>query len=1005
MPICEGSLRLTEEGNIENDILELNKLRGKNIQNLSFAYYNINSLRNKFDDLKEIIKTSLPDILVFAETKLDSSFTNAQFFLEDYYEPTRNDKSCHSGGLIEYIRKGIIRKRLDLFELKSFETIASELTINKNKYFLLTFYRTERGENKLQNISKFFQELSSVLNKATNKYDNLILMGDINIDFHNKKSVGYKELKEFMDVFSLSNLIKDNTCFFKDHESSIDVILTNKPRRFFHSKAFELGVSDCHKMIVTHLRAHIARLNTKNIIYRSMKNFNEEIFLKELSEQLESFTCFETNMAYENLVDILEKILDKHAPMKKKKVRGNQNRFMNKHLSKAIMKRSALKSKYLKNKNAINRNNFKKQRNICVKLRNEAIKTDFQNVTTNLNRSSKPFYDLVKPYMTNKGALCSSDINLMENGKIVSDERHLTEIFNEYYINIIKHSSGKNPVSIAETLESGSSYDKIIDEILAKYKDHPSITCIKINQIHTESFIFKLVNQNEVLKILKSVDPKKSVGIDSIPPKIIKMAANVLAKPLTDIINLSIKENTFPSKAKIAAVIPLFKKDERSNKKNYRPISILSALSKIIGKILQNQIVNFIDNFLSPYISAYRKAHSTNHVLIRLIEDWKKGLDNDNLVGTVLMDLSKAFDCISHDLLIAKLSAYGFHKSALKYIYSYLKGRRQCVKINGICSKYLTIIAGVPQGSILGPIFFNIFINDFYHFFTETRLYGFADDHTLSAESKSLESLKAILSRESNVAIDWLSNNQMLANPSKFQLMFLSKSKQNIEVDIEIDNKTIKSTDSVHLLGIDIDHKLNFEYHISELCRKAGGQLNSLFRFQKYLTPLSKKLAITSFISSNFCYCPLVWHFSSAKSQNKIEQIQKRSLTFLQNKNAQLDFEPGNSTMKIKRFRVLAIEIFKTLHNLNPLYMKNIFYKSNSRSSERLKFNIQTQRYNQAKFGKNSMRVLGPILWNSLPNSIKSSQSLIHFKKFIKTWGNHGCPHYQKYSSYYNAIN
>ena len=187
--------------------------------------------------------------------------------------------------------------------------------------------------------------------------------------------------------------------------------------------------------------------------------------------------------------------------------------------------------------------------------------------------------------------------------------------------------------------------------------------------------------------------------------------------------------------------------------------------------------------------------------------------------------------------------------------------------------------------------------------------------------------------------------------------------------------------------------------------QESRGQLNSLFRFQKYLTPLSKKLAITSFISSNFCYCPLAWHFSSAKSQNKIEQIQKRSLTFLQNKNAQLDFEPGNSTMKIKRLRVLAIEIFKTLHNLNPLYMKNIFYKSNSRSSERLKFNIQTQRYNQAKFGKNSMRVLGPILWNSLPNTIKSSQSLIHFKKFIKTWGNHGCPHYQKYSSYYNAIN
>ena len=145
------------------------------------------------------------------------------------------------------------------------------------------------------------------------------------------------------------------------------------------------------------------------------------------------------------------------------------------------------------------------------------------------------------------------------------------------------------------------------------------------------------------------------------------------------------------------------------------------------------------------------------------------------------MDLSKAFDCIDHDLLIAKLDSYGFDKSALMYLYSYLKGRRQCVKINNSYSKYLTIIAGVPQGSILGPIIFNIFINDLYYIIKQANLHGYADDHTITGSAKELNSLKIILCNDSNKAIDWLNENKMLANPSKFQAIVLNKSKEVIE--------------------------------------------------------------------------------------------------------------------------------------------------------------------------------------------------------------------------------
>ena len=245
---------------IQNDLEHLCELRQKLVKNPMISYYNINSLRNKILDIQDIVSKTMPDVLVLAETKLDDQFSKTQFYLNQYYEPTRKDYTKNSGGLIEYVRNGLIRKRLPEFELKDFESITSELTINKEKWLILSFYRTERNENRLSNINKFFLELSQILDKIISKYDNIILMGDINIDLNSKSSVGHKEFNNFMDLYNLSNLIKTPTCHFKGNSSSIDIILTNKPRRFFHSDSFELGVSDYHSLVTSFLRTHISRL-------------------------------------------------------------------------------------------------------------------------------------------------------------------------------------------------------------------------------------------------------------------------------------------------------------------------------------------------------------------------------------------------------------------------------------------------------------------------------------------------------------------------------------------------------------------------------------------------------------------------------------------------------------------------------------------------------------------------------------------------------------------------
>jgi len=513
------------------------------------------------------------------------------------------------------------------------------------------------------------------------------------------------------------------------------------------------------------------------------------------------------------------------------------------------------------------------------------------------------------------------------------------------------------------------------------------------------TFKLPLANEQDILDIIKHLDTSKAMGIDNIPARLVNQSAYIIYKPLTKIINKSIEKDNFPDLMQIGKITPVYKsgkENSRLNKKDYRPVSVLTVFSKIFERYILNKMLEHVNTILSDKISAYRKGYSTQHVLLKLTEEWRKHLDQNQIVGAVLMDLSKAFDCIPHDLLIAKLAAYGFDKKTLKFLLSYLKGRKQSVNIKGKLSSFMDVLAGVPQGSILGPILFNIFINDMHNIFDKCNLNNYADDNTLDDHASSIPMLVDSLEKDSQKAIDWFRSNQMIANPDKFKAIIITKNGSDTSgIELKINGEIIHTQKEVTLVGVTIDNKLSFAPHISKICKTAANQLNSIKRLNKHFDGDTKKDLTISYVLSQFNYCPLVWHFCGNASIHKMERIQERALRFVFNdytsEYSDMLEKNGESTLYLKRARIMAQEVYKAINNQSPKYVKELLSERNSRYSNRRPLDLYVPRVNQEKFGYKSYTFEAPSVWNSLDLEIRKAENYNDFKKLINSWTGPSC--------------
>lgn len=555
-------------------------------------------------------------------------------------------------------------------------------------------------------------------------------------------------------------------------------------------------------------------------------------------------------------------------------------------------------------------------------------------------------------------------------GRLTNDVNLIVNKFNEYFINI------------------GPNLAKQIPAVSGKHLDYMTETKF------SDSFYARPTDECEIIDIVNGLKANTSPGYDEVSPKIIKLVIPLIVSPLTTIFNKSLVNGIFPSKLKTAKVCPIYKGDDKHELCNYRPISVLPIFSKILEKIMCKRLLLYLEanGILTNRQYGFREAHSTCLAIMDLIDEISEALDNKEVAVGVFMDLSKAFDTLNHDILLDKLNIYGIRGTMNDWFRSYLRNRKQFVQIGQTKSSLQPICCGVPQGSILGPILFILYINDVVNASRLANTVMFADDTNLFFCGHDMDLLVVRVNEEVKKVSHWFKLNKLSLNIRKTNYMVFHTRNKKVAKhgNVLIDNIQLNHVTKTKFLGVILDESLSWKDHIATVKKKVAKSVGILHRLKKIL-PLSILVTLyKSLIHPYLEYCNILWAIDKTVVLNELLRLQKKAIRIITNSPWKC-----NTVALFKRLYILPLFtlnslqlgcfMYRCVNDLIPTKFRSMFIRNdlvhshNTRNKSKL--HMPSHRL---KLRATTVRVAGVMFWNGLSPEIQTLSPLFRFKNKLK---------------------